>query len=78
MPLHVEWCRWASEGQNLFMRCWHARAPGQEDILDDAKDALALEAQRLRVHHRRVDQVEPQRVRAVRVQDLGRVLRARL
>ena len=53
------------------------RAPGQEDILDDAEDAVGAEAQRLRVHHGRVDQVQAQRVRAVLVQDVGRVLRAR-
>jgi hypothetical protein len=46
-----------------------AHAPGQEDLLDDAQHARLLEAQRLRAHDGRVDQVQSQRVGAVAVHD---------
>lgn len=48
--------------------------PRQEHVLDDAKDAVLLEAQGLGAHDRRVDEVEAQRVGAVLVDDLGGVL----
>jgi len=46
--------------------------PGQKDGLEVLHDARLLEAEVLRAHDGRVDQVEPQRVGAVGVDHLGR------
>lgn len=48
--------------------------PGQEDILDNAEHALLLELQRLSMHHRRIYQVEPQRICSILFQDVCRIL----
>eukprot|EP00160_Parvularia_atlantis_P015540 Unigene4479_Nuclearia_a/m.13690 Unigene4479_Nuclearia_a/g.13690 ORF Unigene4479_Nuclearia_a/g.13690 Unigene4479_Nuclearia_a/m.13690 type:complete len:521 (-) Unigene4479_Nuclearia_a:1533-3095(-) len=47
--------------------------PRQEHVLNHVLHALLLEPQRLGAHDGRVDQVQPQRVGAVLVQDLARV-----
>ena len=47
--------------------------PREEHVADDVFDALLAEAQLLRAHHGRVDEVEPQRVGAVGVDDELRV-----
>ena len=47
--------------------------PGQEDILENGEHALLTELQILRLHHRAVDQKQPQRVRPVLVHHLHRV-----
>mmetsp|Transcript_16342 Transcript_16342/g.29130 ORF Transcript_16342/g.29130 Transcript_16342/m.29130 type:complete len:337 (-) Transcript_16342:1806-2816(-) len=41
--------------------------PGQEEALDVIKHPLLAKLQRLRAHNRRIDEVQPQRVRAVLV-----------
>ncbi len=63
------------QAQNVLDKEAVGVVPGQEHILDHAEDALLLELERLRVHHRRVDQIQPQRVCAVLLQNVRRILR---
>ena len=50
--------------------------PGQEDVLDHGQHPLLPEAQALRPHDWGVDEIQPQRVRAVLLQDQARILYA--
>ena len=43
--------------------------PGNEHVLQHAVDAGFLEAERLRAHHGRVDQIQTHRIRAVFIDD---------
>mmetsp|Transcript_16290 Transcript_16290/g.43906 ORF Transcript_16290/g.43906 Transcript_16290/m.43906 type:complete len:589 (-) Transcript_16290:4-1770(-) len=47
--------------------------PGQKHVAGDTLDSRLGEAQGLRAHHRRVDQIEPERVRPVLVDDVDGV-----
>lgn len=47
--------------------------PRKENVLDDVLDAFLLEPQALASNDRRVDEVEPQSIRTVLVDDLARV-----